>query len=71
MQFGAGREERTPASTRRRLLVVAAMVAVGLWGAFLGIPALWLLPVVFPLVMAGGGVLGLAGLTVWKLQDQN
>lgn len=28
VQFGAGREERTPASTRRRLLVVAAMVAV-------------------------------------------
>lgn len=38
---------------------VAAMVAVGLWGAFLGRPAIWLLPVVFPLVMAFGGVLGL------------
>lgn len=38
-----------------------AMVAVGLWGAFLGRPAIWLLPVVFPLVMAFGGVLGLAG----------
>ena len=31
---------------------VIAMVAVGLWGAFLGAPAIWLLPVVFPLVMA-------------------
>ena len=31
---------------------VVAMVAVGLWGAFLGAPAIWLLPVVFPLVMA-------------------
>ncbi|KAA1189118.1 HupE/UreJ family protein [Pseudohalioglobus sediminis] len=40
---------------------VAAMVAVGLWGAFLGKPAIWLLPVVFPLVMALGGVLGVAG----------
>jgi urease accessory protein len=40
---------------------VIAMVAVGLWGAFLGAPALWLLPVVFPLVMVAGGVLGLAG----------
>jgi urease accessory protein len=39
---------------------VVAMVAVGLWGAFLGMPAIWLLPVVFPLVMAMGGVLGLA-----------
>jgi urease accessory protein len=28
---------------------VIAMVAVGLWGAFLGPPAIWLLPVVFPL----------------------
>jgi urease accessory protein len=37
---------------------VVAMVAVGLWGAFLGAPALWLLPVVFPLVMAFGGALG-------------
>lgn len=38
---------------------VVAMVAVGLWGAFLGMPAIWLLPVVFPLVMALGGVAGL------------
>ena len=40
---------------------VVAMVAVGLWGAFLGSPAIWLLPVVFPLVMAFGGVLGIFG----------
>jgi urease accessory protein len=38
-----------------------AMVAVGLWGAFLGQPAIWLLPIVFPLVMAGGGVMGILG----------
>lgn len=38
---------------------VAAMVAVGLWGAFLGAPAIWLLPVLFPLAMAAGGVLGI------------
>jgi urease accessory protein len=41
---------------------VAAMVAVGLWGAFLGAPAIWLLPVAFPLVMAMGGAAGAAGL---------
>jgi len=41
---------------------VVAMVAVGLWGAFLGAPAIWLLPIVFPLVMAGGGVLGIVGI---------
>jgi urease accessory protein len=40
---------------------VIAMVAVGLWGAFLGAPAIWLLPIVFPLVMALGGVLGVLG----------
>lgn len=40
---------------------VVAMVAVGLWGAFLGRPAIWMLPVVFPVVMAFGGVLGIAG----------
>jgi urease accessory protein len=41
---------------------VVAMIAVGLWGAFLGPPAIWLLPVVFPPVMAFGGVLGIFGL---------
>ena len=41
---------------------VAAMIAVGLWGAFLGQPAIWLLPVTFPLVMALGGAAGAAGL---------
>jgi urease accessory protein len=40
---------------------VVAMVAVGLWGAFLGAPAIYVLPVVFPLVMAMGGVLGIFG----------
>ncbi len=40
---------------------VVAMVAVGLWGAFLGQPAIWLLPVVFPLVMTFGGALGILG----------
>lgn len=41
---------------------VVAMIAVGLWGAFLGAPAIWILPVVFPLVMAFGGALGVLGL---------
>jgi urease accessory protein len=43
---------------------VAAMVAVGLWGAFLGAPAIWLLPIVFPLVMAFGGGLGIMGVPI-------
>jgi urease accessory protein len=40
---------------------VLAMVAVGLWGAQLGAPAIWLLPITFPMVMALGGFLGLLG----------
>jgi urease accessory protein len=43
---------------------VVAMVAVGLWGAFLGSPAIWILPIVFPLVMAFGGALGILGIPV-------
>src|SRR5215472_18689099 len=41
---------------------VVAMVAVGLWGAFLGPPAIFILPVVFPLVMAIAGAAGVFGL---------
>ncbi len=41
---------------------VLAMVAVGIWGAQLGQPAIWILPVTFPMVMALGGMLGLLGL---------
>ncbi|MEO8858832.1 MAG: HupE/UreJ family protein [Burkholderiaceae bacterium] len=40
---------------------IVAMVAVGIWGALLGAPAMWLLPVVFPIVMAFGGALGVLG----------
>jgi urease accessory protein len=37
------------------------MVSVGLWGAFLGRPLIYLLPVIFPVVMAGGAVLAMVG----------
>jgi urease accessory protein len=40
---------------------ITAMVAVGLWGAFLGRPAIYILPIVFPMVMAVGGALGILG----------
>jgi urease accessory protein len=43
---------------------VLAMIAVGLWGAVLGPPAIWVLPVAFPLVMALGGLMGLLGVPV-------
>jgi urease accessory protein len=40
---------------------VLAMVAVGVWGAQLGHPQVWLLPMTFPLMMACGAALGLMG----------
>lgn len=40
---------------------MVAMIAVGLWGAQLRAPAIWLLPITFPLVMAVGGFLGVIG----------
>lgn len=43
---------------------VLAMIAVGLWGAQLGAPAVWLLPVTFPMVVAFGGMLGLVGVAL-------
>ncbi len=47
---------------------IVAMVAVGLWGAFLGPPAMWILPVVFPVVMALGGALGILGVPIPKVE---
>ena len=39
-----------------------AMLAVGIWGAQMGGRRVWTLPVTFPLVMACGGIAGMAGL---------
>ena len=47
---------------------VVAMIAVGLWGAQLGAPALWLLPVTFPMMMALGGLVGLLGVPLPGLE---
>ncbi len=41
---------------------VVAMVAVGLWGGILGAPALWRLPILFPLMMAVAGAAGVANI---------
>jgi urease accessory protein len=38
-----------------------AMVAVGIWGAFLGRPLIVLLPMLFPAMMVFGGALGMLG----------
>jgi urease accessory protein len=39
-----------------------AMVSVGIWGAELGAPAIWVLPITFPLIMAIGGAAGIIGM---------
>jgi urease accessory protein len=41
-----------------------AMVAVGLWGAILGRPLIVALPTIFPIMMAAGGAIGMAGVPV-------
>jgi urease accessory protein len=38
------------------------MVSVGIWGAFLGRPLVYALPVIFPLIMVGGAILGVFSL---------
>ncbi len=39
-----------------------AMISVGLWGAFLGRPLVYALPMLFPAAMAVGGALGMAAI---------
>ncbi|HVY05344.1 MAG TPA: HupE/UreJ family protein [Burkholderiales bacterium] len=43
---------------------VVAMVSVGIWGAQLRQPAIWVLPVTFPIVMSFGGILGGLGVPI-------
>jgi urease accessory protein len=45
-----------------------AMVSVGLWGAFLGRPLIYALPVVFPVVMVVGAALGMFGVTLPRVE---
>jgi urease accessory protein len=47
---------------------VLAMLAVGMWGAQLGNPAIWVLPVAFPQVMALGGVAGIVGVPLLGIE---
>jgi len=47
---------------------VLAMLAVGMWGAQLGSPAIWMLPVAFPQVMALGGVAGILGVPLLGIE---
>ena len=43
---------------------ILAMVAVGIWASQIGRPAWWVLPLIFPAAMIGGGVLGWLGVPV-------
>ncbi|GIL41560.1 HupE/UreJ family protein [Roseiterribacter gracilis] len=43
---------------------VLAMVSVGLWGAFLGRPLIYALPILFPLLMVCGAALGMLGVAL-------
>ena len=45
-----------------------AMVSVGLWGAFLGRPLIYALPVVFPTVMVAGAAMGMLGIPAPPVQ---
>ncbi|HET6972108.1 MAG TPA: HupE/UreJ family protein [Phenylobacterium sp.] len=54
--FGAGFVH--PLSGADHLL---AMVSVGLWGAILGRPLVYVLPVAFPAMMVAGAILGMFG----------
>ncbi len=57
--FGSG--FRHPLGGADHLL---AMICVGLWGAFLGRPLIFVLPVLFPSVMVVGAMLGMLGVPV-------
>lgn len=43
---------------------ILAMIAVGIWGAQLGNPAIWVLPITFPVMMSAGAMMGLLGIPV-------
>jgi urease accessory protein len=47
---------------------VLAMVAVGLWASQLGRPAIWLLPLTFPVVMIAGALIGWSGVPLPGLE---
>lgn len=45
-----------------------AMLAVGMWGAVLGRPLVWALPVAFPLLMLAGACLGMFGVPLPRVE---
>jgi urease accessory protein len=45
-----------------------AMASVGIWGAFLGRPMIYLLPMVFPIMMAIGAGFGIGGVPLPRIE---
>jgi urease accessory protein len=45
-----------------------AMVSVGVWGAFLGRPLVYVLPVVFPVMMVAGAIMGMFGVGLPRVE---
>jgi urease accessory protein len=43
---------------------IVVMIALGIWAAQLGAPAIWILPIAFPLMVALGGAAGALGVPV-------
>ena len=43
---------------------IVVMIALGIWAAQLGAPAIWVLPIAFPLLLALGGAAGVLALPV-------
>ncbi|NRP74935.1 hypothetical protein ILFOPFJJ_05858 [Ensifer psoraleae] len=44
------------------------MVAIGFWASTLGDKARWILPSAFVALMAGGGILGIRGVTLTMME---
>ncbi len=45
-----------------------AMISVGLWGAFLGRPLIYALPVTFPAMMVAGAIIGMLGMPIGSVE---
>jgi urease accessory protein len=45
-----------------------AMISVGLWGAFLGRPLIYALPVTFPAMMVAGAIMGMLGVPIGSVE---
>jgi urease accessory protein len=59
-----GTDDKRAAARNLRIVILTFESPVGVWGAQLGVPAIWILPVVFPVMMAVGGLIGFLGVSL-------